>query len=99
MEATIKAIAEAGAKVIVTGGKVGELAHHYVNKYKLLVVRLTSKFDVRRLARAVKATPLPCLTPPSKEEMGYIDSVYVDEIGDTNVVVFRQGVYLTNFVP
>lgn len=96
MEATIKAIADSGAKVIVTGGKVGELAHHYVNKYKLLVVRLMSKFDVRRLARAVKATPLPCLTAPSKEEMGHIDSVYVDEIGETNVVIFRQGKLLAS---
>lgn len=28
-------------------------------------------------------------TPPSKEELGYADSAYVDEIGDNSVVVFR----------
>ena len=55
----IKAIANTGAKVIVTGGKVGDLALHYCNKYKLLVVRLMSKWDLRRLCKAINATPLP----------------------------------------
>lgn len=27
--------------------------------------------------------------PPSKEELGYADSVYIDELGDTIVVVFK----------
>ena len=55
----LRSIAEAGAKVIVTGGKVGELALHFANKYKLMVVRLMSKFDLRRLARSTRATALP----------------------------------------
>lgn len=28
--------------------------------------------------------------PPTKEELGYADTVYVDELGDTNVVVFQN---------
>lgn len=28
-------------------------------------------------------------TPPNKEEIGYADCVYVDELGDTSLVVFR----------
>lgn len=55
----IKAISEAGCSVIVAGGKVGELAQHYCNKYKILVVRLMSKWDLRRLCRSIEATPLP----------------------------------------
>ena len=55
----IKAIADSGARVVVTGGKVGDMALHYCNKYKLLVVRLMSKWDLRRLCKAVRATPLP----------------------------------------
>lgn len=27
--------------------------------------------------------------PPSKEELGYADTVYIDELGDTIVVIFR----------
>lgn len=55
----IKSIADAGCTLIVSGGKVGELAQHYCNKYKIMVVRLLSKWDLRRLCRAVQATALP----------------------------------------
>lgn len=39
METQVKAIKEAGANVVVTGGKVADMALHYANKYKLMVVR------------------------------------------------------------
>jgi chaperonin GroEL (HSP60 family) len=55
----IKAIAETGVNLIVTGGKVGELALHYANKHKLMIIRLMSKFDLRRLCKAIGATALP----------------------------------------
>ncbi|PVD28055.1 hypothetical protein C0Q70_10636 [Pomacea canaliculata] len=90
MEQYIKGIVDAGVNVIVTGGKVGDLAQHYCNKYKVLVVRLTSKWDLRRLCKAVGATALPKITTPRTEECGHCDNVYVDEIGETSVVVFKQ---------
>ena len=55
-----------------------------------MAVRLTSKWDVRRLCKAVGATPLPKMTPPTQEELGLIDRAYVDELGDTSVVIFRM---------
>merc|ERR1711981_39609 len=90
LEAQIKAIADTGVKVVVSGGKIGDLALHYLNKYGLMGVRLTSKWDVRRLCRAVNATPLPKLTPPTAEEIGYADVVRVDELGDTSIVIFKM---------
>lgn len=90
IEQEIAAIAATGVKVIVSGGKVGDLCLHYLNKYGIMAVRLMSKFDLRRLCKAINATALPRLTPPSPEEMGYCDHVYTDEFGDTAVVVFKQ---------
>merc|ERR1712087_180709 len=84
LEKQIKAIADAGVDVVVAGGKFGDLAMHYVNKYNMMAVRLMSKWDVRRLARATGATALPKMTPPTSEEMGMADTVYVDELGDTD---------------
>lgn len=55
----IKAIAATGVNLIVSGGKVGELALHYANKHKLMIIRLLSKFDLRRLCKAIGATALP----------------------------------------
>lgn len=33
---------------------------------------------------------LPRLTTPTAEELGYCDTVKVEEVGDTRVVVFRM---------
>lgn len=90
LEAQIKSIADAGCNVIVTGGKAADMAVHFCNKYKIMVVRLMSKFDLRRLCRATQATALPRMTAPTPEEAGRCDVVFVDEIGDTSVVVFKQ---------
>ncbi|KAL7021829.1 hypothetical protein ACKWTF_012045 [Chironomus riparius] len=90
LEEQIKAIAETGTKVIVAGGKFGDMALHFINKYNMMAVRLNSKFDLRRLAKTVNGTVLPRLTPPTSEELGYCDKVFVDELGETGVVIFRN---------
>uniref|UniRef100_A0A8D8XRR5 T-complex protein 1 subunit theta n=2 Tax=Cacopsylla melanoneura TaxID=428564 RepID=A0A8D8XRR5_9HEMI len=89
LEDQIKAIADTGATVIVAGAKFGDMALHYLNKYGLMAVRLNSKFDLRRLCKAINATALPRLTPPAASELGYADSVAVDELGDTGIVLFK----------
>jgi len=90
MESQIKAIKDAGVDVIVSGGKVGDLALHYANKYKMMIVRLLSKWDLRRLCKSLGATPLPKIVAPTSSECGYCDQAYVDEIGETPVIVFKQ---------
>ncbi|XP_011550104.2 T-complex protein 1 subunit theta [Plutella xylostella] len=90
LEKQIKEIADTGVKVIVAGAKFGDMALHYLNKYGLMAVRLNSKFDLRRLAKTVNGTVLPRLTTPTAQELGYVDTVLVDEVGDTRVVVFRM---------
>ncbi|XP_043748557.1 T-complex protein 1 subunit theta isoform X1 [Cervus elaphus] len=90
MDAQVKAIADTGANVVVTGGRVADMALHYANKYNIMLVRLNSKWDLRRLCKTVGATALPRLNPPVLEEMGHCDSVYLSEVGDTQVVVFKH---------
>lgn len=90
LESQIKSIADAGINVIVAGGKFGDLAVHYCNKYNVMMVRLNSKFDVRRVCKTVGATALPKLVKPLPKEVGMCDNVYIDEIGDTPVVIFKQ---------
>ncbi|XP_053964002.1 T-complex protein 1 subunit theta [Anastrepha ludens] len=90
LESQIKALADAGIKVVVCGGKVGDMALHFLNKYNLMAVRLNSKFEIRRLSRTVNATVLPRITTPTNEELGYCDKVCVEELGGTTVVVFRN---------
>lgn len=58
LESQIKSIAESGATVVVSGGKFGDMSLYYLNKYNLMAVRIPSKFDLRRLCKAVGATAL-----------------------------------------
>ncbi|KAI9292556.1 chaperonin-containing T-complex theta subunit Cct8 [Neoconidiobolus thromboides FSU 785] len=90
IEEAIKELAESGVKVIVSGGVIGDLALHFINRYGLMAVKCPSKFDLRRLSRVVGATPLARLGVPMAEEMGYCDIVESEEIGSDRVVIFRQ---------
>lgn len=90
LDKEIAAIAASGANVVVCGSKVGDMVMHFLQKYNLMVVRVPSKFDVRRLCKATGATALARLGAPTKEELGSCSRVYVTEIGEERVVVFHQ---------
>ncbi|POS80492.1 T-complex protein 1 subunit theta [Diaporthe helianthi] len=90
LEAAIKEIHDVGIRVIIAGSTVGELAMHYLNRYGILVIKILSKFDLRRICRVVGATPLARLGAPMPDEMGSIDVVETLEIGGDRVTVFRQ---------
>merc|ERR1712226_274549 len=91
LEQTIASIAAQGVNVIVTGGKVADMALHFCNKYSILVLRLMSKWDLRRLCKTVGSVCLPKLGAPNKEELGYCQKVYLDSVGEQQVVVFERG--------
>ncbi|KAI9741142.1 MAG: T-complex protein 1 subunit theta [Cirrosporium novae-zelandiae] len=86
----IKALADSGLRVLVAGSTVGELAQHYCNRNGILVIKILSKFELRRLCRVVGATPLARLGAPMPDEMGNVDVVETLEIGGDRVTVFRQ---------
>ncbi|KAG8165726.1 hypothetical protein KVR01_004278 [Diaporthe batatas] len=90
LEAAVKEIHDVGIRVIIAGSTVGELAMHYLNRYGILVIKILSKFDLRRICRVVGATPLARLGAPMPDEMGSIDVVETLEIGGDRVTVFRQ---------
>ncbi|KAJ9143600.1 T-complex protein 1 [Coniochaeta hoffmannii] len=90
LEAAIKELHDVGIRVVVAGSTVGELAMHYLNRYEILVIKILSKFELRRICRVVGATPLARLGAPMPDEMGSIDYVETHEIGGDRVTVFRQ---------
>ncbi|EDU43870.1 T-complex protein 1 subunit theta [Pyrenophora tritici-repentis Pt-1C-BFP] len=90
VEQIIKELYDSGMRVVVAGSTIGELALHYLNRYNILVIKVLSKFELRRLCRVVGATPLARLGAPMPDEMGTIDVVETMEIGGDRVTVFRQ---------
>ena len=90
LEAAIKELYDSGLRVVVAGATIGELALHYLNRFGILVIKVLSKFELRRLCRVVGASPLARLGAPMPDEMGSVDVVETTEIGGDRVTVFRQ---------
>ncbi|KAI6046240.1 chaperonin Cpn60/TCP-1 family [Pisolithus marmoratus] len=90
LEKIFKEIADSGVKVIIAGSSVGELAMHFLNRLNIAVLKVLSKFDLRRLCRVVNATPLARIGAPTPEEAGFVDVFETTEIGGDRVTVLRQ---------
>jgi T-complex protein 1 subunit theta len=86
----LKEIADSGVKIIIAGSSIGELAMHYLNRFNIAVLKVLSKFDLRRVCRVVNATPLARIGAPTPEEAGFVDVFETLEIGGDRVTVVRQ---------
>ena len=89
MEEMIQGIAESGVKVVVTGGVVSEMALHFIDRYKLMCLKIGSKWELRRLCQATGATALVRLGAPTPDEMGVATSVKVQQLGGRTLTVFQ----------
>lgn len=90
LEGYFKEIADSGVKLVIAGSGIGDLALHYLNRMEIGVIKVLSKFDLRRLCRVVGATPLARLGAPTPEEAGMVDVFETVEIGGDRVTVLRQ---------
>ncbi|KAG7342874.1 thermosome subunit alpha [Nitzschia inconspicua] len=91
MEEIIQGIAESGVQVLVTGGNISDMALHFIEKYGLVALKLSSKWELRRLCQATGATALVRLGAPTPEEMGY-STVTQKVVGGRTVTVFENDV-------
>ncbi|XP_042492174.1 T-complex protein 1 subunit theta-like [Macadamia integrifolia] len=90
IEELIKAVADAGAKVIVSGGAVGDMALHFCERYKLMVLKISSKFELRRFCRTTGSVALLKLSQPNPDDLGFADSISVEEIGGVRVTIVKN---------
>lgn len=90
VEDLIKQVKESGVDCIITGGAIDDMALHFIEKYNMMIIRLTSKFELRRLCRAVKARPLVSVGPVSAEDQGFCSLIKVRIVGGSRVTVFNQ---------
>lgn len=89
-ESFIKGLAEANVTVVVCSGSMSELAIHFFEKYKIMAIKIMSKFELKRIARACNATPVVKLGTPSPSELGAADDVHFKEISSQKCIVFRN---------
>eukprot|EP01059_Diplonema_ambulator_P028843 TRINITY_DN47830_c0_g1_i1.p1 TRINITY_DN47830_c0_g1~~TRINITY_DN47830_c0_g1_i1.p1 ORF type:complete len:538 (+),score=168.83 TRINITY_DN47830_c0_g1_i1:41-1654(+) len=90
LEKAIKAVADAGVKVIVSNSNYSDMALHFVERFGMMAIKVASKFEMKRLCLAVGAKQIVKLEPPTAEDMGHCDEVRVRELGSSRVLSFCQ---------
>lgn len=90
MEKFVKKLHDAGINVVISGGSISEVCLHYMEKYKIMVLRIHSKFETKRIATALGGSILVRLDAPTPEEIGTASEVYTTEISSTQCTVFRR---------
>jgi T-complex protein 1 subunit theta len=90
LEGLVASIAKAGVNVVVSGGNIDDTALHFLEKHKLMAVKVQSKFDLRRITRVTKARTLVTFGHVQQEHIGRCASVFVREVGGTKLTIFQQ---------
>ncbi|KAF9625885.1 hypothetical protein IFM89_027662 [Coptis chinensis] len=96
VEELIKAIRGLSAKVVVDGAAIGEMALHFCERYKLMVLKISSKFELRRFCRITGAVALLKLSQPNPNDLGYRDSISREEVGGSRCIALVLQVLLCN---
>eukprot|EP00928_Gymnodinium_smaydae_P015244 TRINITY_DN155_c0_g2_i2.p1 TRINITY_DN155_c0_g2~~TRINITY_DN155_c0_g2_i2.p1 ORF type:complete len:565 (+),score=165.43 TRINITY_DN155_c0_g2_i2:73-1695(+) len=89
MEEFIKSIKDAGVDVVFSGGSISETAGHFLNKYRILAVKISSKFELKRICRTVGATSIIRTGAPIPEECGYVESIKEEEYSSRKLTVIK----------
>lgn len=89
-EKFVQKLVSANANVVVSGGSISDIVLHFLDKYKIMAVRIMSKFELRRVARAIRATILSKLDPPTADEIGECDNIGVEELASEKLIVFKR---------
>lgn len=90
MERFVKKLHDAGVNVVISGGSISEVCLHYMEKYKMMVLRIHSKFETKRIASSLGGAILVRMDAPTPEEMGHADEVQTSEISSTQCTIFRR---------
>jgi T-complex protein 1 subunit theta len=79
-EKFIKGLADAGIRTVFCSGSMSDTAGHFFEKYKIMAVRIMSKWELKRIARAVGANPVVKLETPSPDDLGFANDISFKEI-------------------
>lgn len=90
IEDMITNLKASGISVVVTGGTINDMAQHFLAKFDMMAIKVSSKFELRRLCRSVRARPLVALGAVRKEDQGFCSKVYTKIVGVTKICVFEQ---------
>jgi len=88
MEKVVQEISDTGVNVLVAQSVVSEMAMHFCERMKIMVIKCPSKFEIARICKLTGATSLARFGAPLPEEIGSSDRVSVDEMGGHKCTTF-----------
>jgi T-complex protein 1 subunit theta len=89
MQNIIESIRESGVQFVVTGGNVSDMALHFMERNQIMLLKISSKWELRRFCQAVGATALVRLGAPTPDEMGFCESAEQQELGGKTITLVR----------
>ncbi|EFH38479.1 predicted protein, partial [Arabidopsis lyrata subsp. lyrata] len=89
VEALIKAIADSGAKVIVSRSSICKMTLNLCELYKIMVLQITSEIDFTSFCCKAGAVASSQLFLP--QHLGYTDSISITEIDGARLMIAEIG--------
>jgi len=86
----VKELVDANITAVICGGSVADMVLHHLNLNGILVLKISSKFELRRVARILGASSIVRLGAPTAEETGYADEISLEEISSHNVTLIKK---------
>ncbi|ELP90624.1 T-complex protein 1 subunit theta, putative [Entamoeba invadens IP1] len=91
MKGYVDQLKTAGVGLIICGGNVSDLALHYCDRAGIVVLRVPSTFDLKRICRVTGSTPFISLTSECDSgKYGNCEKVYVKEVGSTKCTILER---------
>ena len=88
-ERAMSQLYESGFRILVTHGTVGDLMLHFANRMGVAIVKVNTKFDLKRLCRAFGANPIQKFGPVEERDAGYCEKMEVVEIGGSRCTLMH----------
>mmetsp|Transcript_10203 Transcript_10203/g.19970 ORF Transcript_10203/g.19970 Transcript_10203/m.19970 type:complete len:532 (+) Transcript_10203:24-1619(+) len=89
IEKMVKELHNLGVNVVVASG-FSDISLFFLEKYNMLVLKIQSKFDLRRIALTCNAIVLSKIKKPTFEEIGKCDFISVRSFGSQKITLFQQ---------
>jgi T-complex protein 1 subunit theta len=96
LESIVKGIVKSGVAAVICGSSLSDLMYHLFEKYGLMTLHISSKFELQRVCQITGSCILSKPEPPTSAELGCAKKIQIRVIGDTKCVVIEQDTAFTN---
>eukprot|EP00915_Cephaloidophora_sp_WS-2016_P006147 GHVH01008104.1.p1 GENE.GHVH01008104.1~~GHVH01008104.1.p1 ORF type:complete len:564 (+),score=99.66 GHVH01008104.1:123-1814(+) len=79
----VTATKDKGVQAVIVGGHISDTAQHFIDELNLLTIRVSSKFELMRLCKTLRAPALSKLVVPQEDDLGVALSIKQTELGST----------------